>query len=1048
MDVRRTQEVYHTPTLSDKADKGDRPGSLPPSSGFGPRLAAFALDRASIILFVVAILGIAGVVAYLNTPKAIFPTMTFSRIDVVAEAGDLPPEQVRVAVTRPLEAAFGTVAHVISVKAASAQGSADITVNFDPSTSPQADLQLVNQAISEVRPSIPAVKTIVAVAVAPNNEPVVSYALTSPTLSQAVIRQIALQTILPNLTGVPGVGRVVVTGGPETEFRVILDAATLSAHGLSASDVTKALADAANVQSVGTATHYYRRYVLLVNASIRDTRTLGAVAIVDKSGAAVPLSSLGRVSLGVAPAVNAVSFDAKHSVVVSMYALVGADAIAAKNGFDTRLRALAKRLPSDITLGSYWDQTTLVVDSQTGLRDAILIGAVLAIIVIFAFLRDLRLTLVAAAIIPFAMTIAIFVMSRLGETLNLMSVGGLAVAVGLIIDDAIVVIENVARRLRLEPTRPKRDTVISAVGEMVVPMIASTSTTVVVFLPLLLLTGVAGFFFRALALTLASALLVSLTLSILVGPILANAFLARHHDGTEQADPTARIAMRYERFLHWALLHRTPVYLGATVVLVATVLLLMRLPSEFLPQMDEGQFEITYAMPTGTTLAATDEALTSIEHVLIADPAVAHEGRLTGVDSNGYSPLALNRGVIRVTLVGRNSRPSFDEVSGRLRDSIKTVVPAAQLDFHQILEDAINDLSGTPSPIEIVVRGADQATLIDLAGKIGDAIGKIKGVVDPNPGVIYEDPTLAISPSAARLAQLGAGAADLADALSAGTQGVIATQLTLPSAQVPVRVQVGQDATTGLDTTLPVVTKGGTSSLGSLAATRIDSRSSDVNEENGVRVVRVTANIEGASLSAVTAQIADALKSVPRPPGYTVAIGGAAAAQAQSFKEFITTILVATMLVFAVMLTTFNSFRTPLTILAAIPLALVGVALGLFITRTPVNVSSFMGLLLLIGIVVKNGILLVDVANTRIAAGDDMETALRAAGRTRLRPILMTTLAAIGGLFPLALALGSGTEMERPLAIAVIGGLSTATLFTLVLIPVLYAALVPKKKLV
>ena len=1040
--------MYHTPALSDKADAlAVAPPEPPPPTGFGPRLAAFALDRASIVLFVVAILGVLGVVAYLNTAKAIFPTMTFSRIDIVAEAGDLPPEQVRVAVTRPLEAAFGTVAHVISVKATSAQGSADITVNFDPATAPQADLQLINQAISEVRPAIPAAKTIIAVAVAPNNEPVVSYALTSPTLSQAVIRQIALQTILPNLTGVPGVGRIVVTGGPPTEFRVILDAATLSAHGLSASDVTKAIADATSVQSVGTATQYYRRYVLLVNAAVKDARTLGAVSIVDKSGAVSPLSSLGSVALGVAPAVDAVSFDAKHAVVISMYALVGADAIAAKNAFDRRLKALAKRLPSDISLGSYWDQTTLVIDSQNGLRDAILIGAVLAVIVIFAFLRDLRLTLVAAAIIPFAMTIAIFVMSRLGETLNLMSVGGLAVAVGLIIDDAIVVIENVARRLRLEPTRPKRETVIAAVGEMVVPMIASTSTTVVVFLPLLLLTGVAGFFFRALALTLASALLVSITLAILVGPILANAFLTQRDGGDDEHDPIVRVAMRYERLLHWALAHRTPIYVGAGVILVATVLLLVRLPSEFLPQMDEGQFEVNYAMPTGTTLAATDAAATTIENILIADPAVAHEGRLTGVDSNGYSPLALNRGAIRITLKPHGERPSFDVVSGRLRDSINKVVPAAQLDFHQILEDAINDLSGTPSPIEITVRGADQAKLIEIAGKIGDSIGKIKGVVDANPGVVYEDPTLAIAPSAARLAQLGAGASDLADALSAGTQGVVATQLTLPTAQVPVRVQVGQDTTIGLDPTLPVVTKGGTSSLGSLAATRVDSLSSDVNEENGVRVIRVTANLDGASLSAVTAKIGEALKTIPRPPGYTLTIGGAAAAQAQSFKEFLTTILIATMLVFTVMLSTFNSFRTPLTILAAIPLALVGVALGLFITRTPVNVSSFMGLLLLIGIVVKNGILLVDVANARIAAGDDMETALLTAGRTRLRPILMTTLATIGGLLPLALALGSGTEMERPLAIAVIGGLSTATLFTLVLIPVLYAAFVPKKKL-
>ena len=616
-----------------------------------------------------------------------------------------------------------------------------------------------------------------------------------------------------------------------------------------------------------------------------------------------------------------------------------------------------------------------------------------------------------------------------------MSVGGLAIAVGLIIDDAIVVIEAIARGIAEHPDQPRRATIAAAVGTIAGAMVASTVTTVVVFLPLGLLSGVTGFFFRALAFTLATSLIVSLVLAIGVAPILANALLRRAPPHRARAD---RLHAAYEPILRWALAHRPAVCAAAAVVLATTIVLLLQLPSDFLPKLDEGEFEIKYTLPAGATLADSDAAAGRLEHAVLADRDVASVGRLTGIDTNGFSPTQASTGTLRVALRA-GGRASYDVISDRLRDALGDAVPAASLDFHQLLEDQINDLSGAPQPIEITLSGPDQQTLIDAADKTTAAIAKVPGVVDAFDGVVYDDPSLRIAPQSARLGGLSITAGDLGDALGARMQGAVAAQLPGESATIPVNVRVA--GTPGADALgdAALFTKNGATTLSALARIDRPPRASDINEENGRRIDRVTANIEGASLSAVVAGLKTALAQVALPPGYSAIIGGAYETQQASFREFVDVIAAAIVLVFSVMLATFGSFRLPLVILGAIPLALIGVAAALFITRTPINVSSFMGLLLLVGIVVKNGILLIDVANKRRDAGDDVTTALLVAGSTRVRPIVMTALAAIGGLFPLALGLGSGAEMERPLAIAVIGGLSTATAFTLVLIPVLYA---------
>jgi CzcA family heavy metal efflux pump len=1004
--------------------------------------AQFSLAHARAVLFLTVALTFTGVWAYIRTPASIFPAMHFSRIDVVAEVGDLPPEQVRVAVTLPLERACLGLPSIERVRTMSSQGSSELVVQFDPHSDSVTDLQYVNAAISQTRSLLPSDTAIQANIVTPQTEPVLSVALTSSGISQTLVREYAVRSLIPALYGIPGLARILIVGGAQREYQVDLDPAALAAAGVSARDVGDAIGMANNVTAVGLAQSSSQRSAILVDAGLRNAAQLAAIVVPTSRGRGFTVGSLGSVHLGVAPLTSQMSFDANHAVALSFYALQGADNVRMARTIKARFASLANQMPAGMVGHRYWDATDLIVASQTSLRDAILVGALLALGVILFFLRNLRMMFVAALVIPSAMAIAILAISLFGETLNIMSVGGLAIAVGLIIDDAIVVVEGIARMLHDEPSLPLVEAIIAAMRRLVAPMIASTFATTVIFIPLALLSGVSGAFFRALALTLSCALFVSLGLAIFVTPLLFRALLGRRTPHEENPF-VAHALERYGTVLRWALARRRTVYALAGGVLVVTVAGLAFLPSDFLPRLDEGQFEISYRMPVGTSLAASDAAALSLERTVLADPAVAAEGRFTGIDTNGFSPTPARVGIMRVRLKPQNQRASFETISDRLRGRLAAVVPAASLNVHQILEDLINDISGAPAPIELVVSGADQATLVRAATRVADAISAIPGVADVFSGIDRDDPTLHVVPDFAAMARSGVDTSTLASGIAAATQGTIATNLPQSSVIVPVRVRLAgkQNA---VPNTLSLPT--GTISLGQLARTKLDRTSTDITEINGERTALVTANTSGRSLSSTISAIRAAIPRAGVPPGYRVAIEGAYRAQQQSFAEFGLVIALAIGLVFFVMLAAFGSFRQPLVILAAVPLAPIGVAFGLTITHTTFNVASLMGLLLLVGLVVKNGILLIDAANRRRREGFGVDDALVLAGRERLRPILMTTLAAIGALLPLAFGIGAGAAMEQPLAIAVVGGLSTATVFTLVLIPVLYASLYTERR--
>jgi len=689
-------------------------------------------------------------------------------------------------------------------------------------------------------------------------------------------------------------------------------------------------------------------------------------------------------------------------------------------------------LPADASVTKYWDQTRLIIASQNSLRDSILLGAFLALVVIYVFLRSFGMTIVAGAIIPVAMAMTILVIERFGMSLNLMSIGGLAIAVGLIIDEVIVVIESIARELAQSPDSERGPAIMRATGRIAKPLIASTAANVVVFLPLILLTGIPGFFFRALAITLGTALIISIFLSLVVAPILTDTFLRSrraHRPGLVALEPW------YARLLGWSLKHRPAVYAGAVVVLAATVLLFTRLESDFLPGLEEGEFEIIYELPAGTSAAETDRIVRGFEQTIMADPAVAHEGRLTGVDTDGYELTPQSAGTIRISLKSE-ATSEYEDVADRIREEITKQAPGADFEFHQLLEDQLNDLSGPAEAIQLSVFGPDQEKLTSIAERLTEELGKIPGVVDTYDGVVDGNETIRVAPSAEGAGQ---SLSQLSQGLSAAIAGLPAGSVRYGASSIPVRVRLSGNAPDAALKDLLLPDHEGLSPLGSIAAIGEPETASEVFERNGARMLLVTAGIEDASLSEVIPEVQKVIAGVPLPPGYRIELGGAYESQQASFREFATVLSVAVLLVFFVLLATFNSFRLPLVILATIPLAPIGVVLALWLTDTSINVSSFMGLLLLVGIVVRNGILLMDSANRRRGEGATIHEALIGAGTERLRPILMTAFAAIGALLPLALGFGTGSEMERPLAIAVIGGLLTSTAFTLVMIPVLYA---------
>jgi CzcA family heavy metal efflux pump len=1025
----------------------DFAGSPHESDGF------WITRHATTILFCIILLSLAGIYLAGKIPISVFPDTNFPRVVIGVDNGVMPGEQMQITITKPIEDAVNSVPGLQTVRSNTSRGSAEVSLFFDWNVDMFRTLQLVDAALSKVRQTLPASAVVTTNRLTFATFPILGYSLTSNSVPLPRLWEIATYDLKPSLNRLDGVSTVTVQGEQIPNYEVTPDPGKLVATGITITDILNAIQLTNLVDSPGLYQTQHELVLGLIGAQVHDANHLSQI-IVKNSPTGVPLriADVATVSQSIEPSYTMVRADGKPAVLLNIARQPSSNTVRVADEVAAEVENLRAILPAGVTIKPYYDQSELVRDSIRSVRDAILIGLILATIIIIVFLRDWRSSLVAGLVIPTTISITFVFLYFLGESFNLMTLGGLAAAVGLVIDDAIVVVENIV--LHRQAGEGRIDAIRKALKEISTPLVGSTITPIVVFLPLISVTGVTGSFFRALAITMTIALLTSLLLALTWTPALSALLLrgpkdARH--GEEAAFPEThqahgimlRILNFHEKWLRRSLEKPVTLFVVCGFLAIGIYAGYAALGSDLLPEMDEGGFILDYIMPAGSSLAETDRVLQHVERMLQKTPEVESTSRRTGLQMGLAAVTEANTGDITVKLKTKRDR-GIDEVIADLRAQIKSSEPQLDVEFTQVLQDMIGDLSNAPEPIQIKLFNPSPEVLGDVATRVAETIKKQKGVVDVLDGLenTVSGPATSFQIDPATASRLGFTTEELSTDTSAIIEGMPATvPLIADGHAYTIRVRLPQSNRSSLsaieDTAFGSST-GHLSSLRSLATVEQLPGQQEIRRENLQRDVVVTGRLEGSDLGTSVKRIQTEVKGLHLPKTVRVSYGGTYEEQQKSFAELTRVLLFALVLVFAVLLAEFRNLYAPFAILVSSVLSSAGVIAALVITGTTFSVASFMGLIMVIGIVAKNGILLLDAEARFRASGMSPEDAMLNAGRRRLRPILMTALAAITGMLPLAFALGAGSQMLQPLAISVIGGLMISMILSLLVTPVVF----------
>ena len=1020
----------------------------------------------SVIFLIVTLALLGGYLAF-TIPVAVFPSTNFPRILIAVDNGVMPIDQMMVTVTRPIEEAVNSVPGLQQVRSITSRGSAEVDLFFDWHVDMFQTLQYVNSALSRVQPELPSTAKIEAHRMTFASFPIMGYSLTSNTVPMTQLWELATYEIKPRLNRLDGVSTVLVQGGQEPEFHVVPDATKLLAASVTVTDILDAVRRTNLIDSPGLLDENHQLVLGLVNGQVRTPEQIANTVIkTTPAGIPVRIGDVAAVTQDVKPVYTIVTANAKPAVLFNINRQPDSNTVQVADEVHAEVERIRKSLAPGIEFRPFYDQSEIVSESIKSVRDAILIGLVLASIILVVFLRDWGTSIVAGLVIPVTVLVTFIALKLLGQSFNLMTLGGLAAAVGLVIDDAIVVVENIV--LHRDAGQTRLQAIRSALHEITVPLVGSTITPIVVFLPLIAITGVTGTFFRALAVTMAVSLLASLALALTWTPNLSQYFIkssgrqAANYEETPSAQPEEesiqrllaveeasltgffrRVVNFHESWLRRAL--ERPVWLAIfSVVLIAISYVCYRFSgSDLLPEMDEGGFVLDYIMPAGSSLAETNRVISHIEQILRATPEVESTSRRTGLQLGLAAVTEANTGDVSVKLKAQRSR-SIEDIMEEVRGKIKTQEPALDVEFIQVLQDMIGDLTSAPEPIQIKLFSQDPALLEDWAPKVADRISKVEGVVDVLNGIdnTISGPavTFQVNPSVA--ARAGFTPEEVATDAAAILEGEPApTPVVNNDRAYTLRVRFPRSARASLEAmrdTLLTSSSGKTATLGTLASIAKIPGQTEIRRENLQRDVAVTARLEGRDLGSGVNEVRKVVDALHLPSSIRVEYGGTYQEQQKSFQDLILVLILAIVLVFIVLLFEFRTFAAPIAILASALLSTSGVFIALLITRTTFNMSSFMGMIMVVGIVAKNGILLLDADQKFRAAGLSSEDAMMQASRRRLRPIVMTALAAIAGMLPLAFAIGAGSQMLQPLAIAVIGGILISMVLSLIITPAVH----------
>ena len=1005
------------------------------------------------ILLVGILIFIAGVFSFTQMKTNLFPEVQFPRISIIIDAGQLPIDRMMISVTQPIESAVKKVNGVRLVKSSTSRGSATVEVYFDWGLDIYALKPQLESRINEIKNFLPPDVNISAEVMNQSLFPVYGYTLENPNKTDVDLKDIANVIVRPAFSQVEGISNVIIRGGRSKEFVIAPNPTKMTALGIVPQDIITAFDNNNFVSSAGLLPDYNRMYLTLLDTRVQDIEQLNNTIIKNINGRIIKLKDIAEIKLEEQQEFVKINANGNNAVLVDLVKQPGVNLTDFADNIEQKAREIQKLLPKGYTLKPYYNQSAFVKESVDGTMKTIYEGLLLAFLVIILFLRSWRSSLVVLLTIPVTVAFSFLVLYLVGITINIMSLGAIAASVGLIIDDAIVIIEQIYKNHEDFPEKSRYQVVQMSIKFLFPAMLASSLSTIVIHFPFRLMSGLAGSFFRILSDTMQLTMVVSFLVTWLLLPVF-------HIIVGYEAPKTKKKPKQKTLWLAW--------FFNKPAISVAFVLMLLfagyfastKLETGFLPELDEGSIVLDYYSPPGTNIEETDRLCKEMEKVILANPNVESYSRRTGIRMSFRSHPA-NEGDYSIQLK-HNRTKSTEEVINDLRHDISAKIPVLNIEFGQRIADLLGDLIGKAQPIEVKIFGDDYKKLQAIADQCHKVMDSIPGIVDIDDGLVPEGPALIFTPKQDKLALYNIDLSNFDTQLKAIIEGIPVGR----SAKIPTPNPDQAAMTSGLqigdiqegqqmrrvimrfvdfaDNDLEVLKKqaiflpdGTTRPLSFFCDIKTQMGDVIENRENLKPVIILTSRLENLDLGTAISKLkTEFAKKIDLPPTYQIKYGGAYAQQQKSFKELMMILILATLLVFVVLMFIFKRWLVSILILFVSLLGISGSMILLYIFNIPLNVSSYTGLIMIVGIIAENAIFTVyqyfkDLEN------NDKDFAVKNAIHLRLRPNLMTALSAILALIPLAIGLGIGAQMQQALAIAVIGGFIVALPLLFIVLPTL-----------
>jgi CzcA family heavy metal efflux pump len=1000
----------------------------------------------SAIIFLI-ILG--GFFAYSKMQTGLFPEITFPKIKIIADAGQQPVDKMMVTVTKPLENAIKKVQDLKIVRSTTSRGSCEIAAFMDWKADIDLSKSRIEAQINQIKSDLPPGTQITVEKMNPSILPVIGYAIEGNSLSPIELKKIAKYTIKPFLSQIDGVSEIRIIGGKEKEYWLSLDSNKMRALGITPSAVTQVMNETNFIKSNGYLSDYRYLYLTITDAQVDKKEELEQLVVRNTGKGIVTLKDIASVEIREAKEFVKINANGKERILIAVLKQPNANLITLSTDMDAKLLELQKILPPTIKITPFYEQANFVNDAVKSVTDSLLIGLLLAIIVAILFLKSAKASATILIVIPVTIGLTLIVLYLTGQTFNIMTLGAIAAALGLIIDDAIVVVEQIHRTHEEHPEEPTVSLLQKAISYLFPAMVGSSISTIVIFFPFVLMSGVAGSYFKVLTDTMIITLVCSFFVTWLLLPVVY-LVLSKKGERNDAAVPEESLTKQIKSQKWVAYFIQKPlISISFCLFLVLSIVIILpHLETGFLPEMDEGSIILDYESPPGTSLEETDRMLKEVEKMIVKIPEVAAYSRRTGTQM-GFFITEPNRGDYLIQLKKERNRTS-EEVINEIRHKIEATQPALRVDFGQVIGDMLGDLMSSVSPIEVKIFGNDQAELQVLAKKVGEIVTTVPGTADVFDGIVLAGPSINIQPNYSQLAQYGITPTDLQFQLQTALEGNVVGSLLENEQTTAIRLIYANSknrSVADINKLQLFLPSGQAVPIGNLVTISIQKGVAEMERENLQMMNVVTGRLNNRDLGSVMKDIQQKVKStVSLPAGYYIEYAGAYKEQQQSFKELLMILIASSMLIFGVLLFLFRDIRVALVILLISVLGISGSYLLLFFTNTPLNVGSYTGIIMIVGIISENAIFTFLQFRETFKLSRNLDESIIYSISTRLRPKLMTALGAIIALLPLAIGIGTGSELHQPLAIAVIGGFLIALPLLLIVLPSLLRLLFKNEK--